>query len=285
MFDIYSPQIKLTLIIDWKKAGRFRWSNASSSFEWRQFNAPRNGYGVSVSVSDSASSTWWNWPRHVKKPALVCQKTVVMDWNRQLRLRLTQPSDRQMAVTFRYTPEPMTSLGIEEGASSVDTIDLVQPPLVRKKWFWLNQIDVVCRVAGHAIHFRLPAGYQRLYRTTVAIPASVPSGLLSCEAWINQPAFRFWSNSIVYQTPDSLAYVVRVERRRMIPADSGWWFPNHLVEDLASGLARSNLTQKILQPLIDWRSVTAVVDQIHPDARMHSKPQVRCLNQSLNFNF
>ena len=179
-----------------------------------------------------------------------------------------------MALTFRYTPPPMTALGVEDHVAGVDVVDVVQPPLLRRKWFWLAEFDVVCRVARHLIHFRLPAGYQRLYRTTVAIPESVPSGMLSCEGWIERPAFRFRSNSVVYHaTPDALDYVVRVERSQMTPADSGWWFPDLLVADLASGLAGSDLVRKVVRPLVDWPSVTAVADQIHP-VRMDSKPQV-----------
>ena len=269
--------LKISIIGNWLlKIGMFRWVNVSSSFKWRSFEAPRNGYGVSAITGDSMSSTWWNWPRYVKQPAFVCQKTMSTDWNRQLRLHLVQLTGRQIVVTFHYTPPPMTSRGVEGDATKIDIINVVQPPLFRRKWFWLPEFDVVCQVARHAINFHLPSGYQRLYSMTLTIPASVPSGMLSCEAWINQPAFRFQSNSIAYQTPGSLTYVVRVERKLRIPTDSGWWFPNHLVDDLTTSLARSNLARKVFQPLIDWRSVTTVVDQGHP-MLTHSKPQVICI--------
>ena len=243
-----------------RKPGAFHWANANNTLNkaeiFNETNGCSNGYGVSTGVN---SSIWWNRPRDARLPAFICQKTV-LNWRQELHLHLEQSAPREMAITFSYTPQPITSLGVKKDVGDVDILDVVAPPLLRRKWFWLPEFDVVCTLASHVIRFSLPAAYQRRYRTTVVIPASASWGLLSCEGWINRPVFRFRSNSIVYRPPDAYVYVVRTESARKLRQQN-------LVDDLVFILSDSSVVRRVLRPLVDWQSVTAVVDA-------YSTPQV-----------
>ena len=183
------------------KVGAFQWTNntlAETTFSWQPFNEfGGGGYGVSTGIS----RMWWTWPRHVKLWGLVCQKSV-NDWRDHLHLRLEEWGRHRYAVTFTYDPQP-------------DRRDDARGDHQDPKHFWLAHFDVLCYLADYVIRFSMPTGYQRHYQTPLDVPPSMPAGQLTCEGWLNRPAFRFQSNTVVYRPPGSHSYVVHVAKQHL----------------------------------------------------------------------
>lgn len=190
--------------------GVFRWTNhttkRSSTFNWHPYSEFGEGYGVST----GNSRMWWNWPRDAKLWGLVCQKNV-SSWKDDLRIRLEPSSGStrvgDYALILSYDPQPV--IPEEDARLQYESVRLLHQTFV-KKFFWQSEIDVLCHFANHARHFSVPIGQNRQYRARVSVPSALGSGQLSCEAWLNRPAYRFYSNSILHRPSNTFSFVFHV---------------------------------------------------------------------------
>lgn len=189
-----------------EEPGSFRWVNGtpdihSSTYNWQPYNEFGNGYGVSTGISQM----WWNWPQDTKLWGLICQKTI-LDWQDGIRLRL-EPStdpvrDGEYALVFTYDPKPIL---VNENILELQAFET--------KRFWQSDFDVVCHFTNYVRRFSFPRGFRRQYRALVPIPATLGSGPLTCEAWLNRPAFRFQSNTVIHRPSRSYNFVILVAKR------------------------------------------------------------------------
>ncbi len=140
-----------------------------------------NEFGVGYGASTGLTRMWWNWPKDTKIWGLLCQKSVSSDWQDDLKLYLEPTSDRSSYdLIFSYNPKKNPS---DEKVKEI---------------FWESEMDVVCHLAGHVQHMKIQiVRHQRqAARVSLSVPATLGAGPLTCEAWLNKPAYRFHSNTV-----------------------------------------------------------------------------------------
>ena len=198
-----------------EQPGAFSWVSEtpdthSSTYNWQPYNEFGSGYGVSTGIS----KMWWNWPKDAKLWGLICQKTV-SDWQDGIRLRLETSNDPvrigEYALVFTYDPKP--NLQDENNIWSKD---------FETKRFWQSDFDVVCYFANYVRRFSFPRGFRRQYRALVPVSATMGSGPLTCEAWLNRPAFRFQSNTIIHRPSRWYNFVILVAKRNRFYQSSNY---------------------------------------------------------------
>ncbi len=178
---------------------------------------------------------WWSWPKDTKLWGILCQMNVT-SWQDGLTLRL-EPSSNSIregdfVLIFSYNPPPILIDQDEPPSSNYETIQVLQQNYAQK-FFWEFEFDVICHFSNFARHFRLPAGLQRQYRAPVTIPSSAGSGSLTCEAWLNRPAYRFHSNTIIHRPTNFYSFIFYVPI----------YYRDSIVIDL---LQRSTILQEVM---------------------------------------
>lgn len=115
----------------------------------------------------------------------MCQKDVSSSWKDDLKLRLEPVDQLNYDIIFSYNPR--LEGGNQKGSS--------------KELFWQSELDVVCHLADHIQHIRLPVTrHQRQAKSSISVPTSLGSGPLTCEAWMNRPVHRFRSNTVQHKS-------------------------------------------------------------------------------------
>lgn len=203
------------------RPGAFSWLNEkpdsdqtsvpSSTYSWQPYSELGSGYGVSMGIS----RMWWSRPRKTKLWGVLCQKTV-SDWRNGLRLRLQHIADPmrqgEYALDFTYNPEPVLEEHQDQMVQPQINIKTIQLPHQHRgqsiKLLWQSDFDVVCHFGNYVRRFSFPGSFRRHYRALVPLPTSMGSGPLTCEAWLNKPAFRFQSNTIIHRSPSWFNFVL-----------------------------------------------------------------------------
>ncbi|XP_032782600.2 LOW QUALITY PROTEIN: uncharacterized protein LOC116920568 [Daphnia magna] len=200
--------------------GAFRWLDESadinsSTYNWHPYSEFGNGYASAFHLG-----MWWNWPRNTKLWGLVCQKTM-FDWQDGLSLLIEPPTDSEQegeyAVVFTYNPKPSLREGDDKDSwpNATETRKLSHSSYLKKS-FWQSDFDVVCYLRNYVRRFSFRRGFRRQYRTLVPVPTTMGSGPLTCEAWLNRPAFRFQSNTIVHRPAHWYNYVIVISQRNQL---------------------------------------------------------------------
>lgn len=169
-----------------EKPGAFKWVNetagvsGSSTYNWQPFQEFGSGYGVSTGITRA----WWNWPRDTKIWGVLCQKTM-QHWHTNIHLLLDKLSSNEYALVFNHQ---------DDYHQEEEYPKLTKP-------FWQPEFDVVCYFNNYAMHIRFPTSRQ-YYR--VVIPGAMGYGRLTCEGWLNRPAIRFQSNTVIHRPDDHI---------------------------------------------------------------------------------
>ena len=247
--------------------GSFYWASningeeiKSTVYNWQPYNEFGEGYGVSTGIS----RMWWNWPRETKLWGILCQKTVV-DWPDALRLRLEPLSDslareEDYALIFSYDPRPVVrQLHDQQEDQQVrqlalfKTIEVSQHRTYLKSLFWQNDLDVLCYFANHVRKFRLTS--RQRYRTLISVPLAMGTGPISCEAWLNRPAYRFHSNTIIHRPSPWYSFIALVSLDRFFNRQLN---SELIVDDLMQRLSPNR--NRVLRTIMNSLTVTSSVE-------------------------
>ena len=203
--------------------GIFSWVNEtdsetdhSTTYNWHPYNDFTDGY-----ASAFRNGMWWNWPINTKLWGLICQKNM-SDWKDGIRLTLEPSNDPiregEYALVFTYEPKPILQDKNDDKhiiPKAFETKKLSNRSYLTKS-FWLFDFDVVCHLTNYVRRFSFPRGFRRQYRALVPVATSMGSGRLTCEAWLNRPAFRFQSNTIIHRPAHWYNFVIVVSQQNLL---------------------------------------------------------------------
>jgi hypothetical protein len=144
----------------------------------------------------------------------------VSDWKDSIRLLLEPSNDPiregEYVLVFTYEPKPIfQGENDDHMASKVFEAKKLLNHSYLSKPFWLSDFDVVCHFTNYVRRFSFPRGFRRQYRALVPLSTTMGSGPLTCEAWLNRPAFRFQSNTIIHRPAHWYNFVIVVSRQNL----------------------------------------------------------------------